>query len=70
MVKELLKNDVFVVTTGYNTVAHAKAGFMTQEAAKTYAGEKSCSALKTIGEAGDLKDQSHLGRSSNFGYYD
>ena len=70
MVKELLKNDVFIVTIGYNAVAYAKAGFMIQEATKTYAEEKLCSVLKTIGEAGDLKNQSYLGRSSNFGYYD
>jgi hypothetical protein len=34
---------------------------MIQKAAKKYAVKKSCGVLKAIGEAGDLKDQSHLG---------
>jgi carbon-monoxide dehydrogenase catalytic subunit len=54
LVKELLKNDVLVVATG--CVAHAlgKAGIMSPEGAKKYAGEGLLAVLTAVGEAAGL----------------
>ncbi|MGD9200100.1 MAG: anaerobic carbon-monoxide dehydrogenase catalytic subunit [Chitinispirillia bacterium] len=55
MVKDLLKNNVLVVSTGCNATALAKAGLMSPEAAMKYAGDRLCGVLTTIGEAAGLK---------------
>ena len=49
MVKELIKNDVLVVTTGCNAIACAEAGLMVPEAASKYAGEGLASVCETVG---------------------
>ncbi len=49
MVKELIKNDVIVVTTGCNAIACAEAGLMLPEAAAKYAGEGLASVCETVG---------------------
>jgi len=49
MVKELIKNDVLVVTTGCNAIACAEAGLMTPEAALKYAGEGLASVCEAVG---------------------
>jgi len=49
MVKELIKNDVIVLTTGCNAIACAEAGLMTPEAASKYAGEGLASVCETVG---------------------
>jgi len=49
MVKELIKNDVLVITTGCNAIACAEAGLMVPEAAAKYAGEGLASVCETVG---------------------
>ncbi len=49
MVKELIKNDVLVLTTGCNAIACAEAGLMVPEAAAEYAGEGLASVCETVG---------------------
>jgi carbon-monoxide dehydrogenase catalytic subunit len=49
MVKELIKNDVLVITTGCNAIACAEAGLMVPEAAREYAGEGLAEVCETVG---------------------
>jgi len=49
MVKELIKHDVLVITTGCNAIACGEAGLMTPEAAAQYAGEGLASVCETVG---------------------
>ena len=49
MVKELIKNDVLVITTGCNAIACAEAVLMVPEAAAKYAGEGLASVCETVG---------------------
>jgi carbon-monoxide dehydrogenase catalytic subunit len=49
MVKELIKNDVLVITTGCNAIACAEAGLMVPEAATKYAGEGLAEVCETVG---------------------
>ena len=49
MVKELLKNDVIVVTTGCNAISCAKHGLLRPEAAFKYAGEGLQEICRTVG---------------------
>jgi carbon-monoxide dehydrogenase catalytic subunit len=49
VVKELLKHDVIVMTTGCNAVACGKAGLLTPEAASKYCGEGLASVCETVG---------------------
>lgn len=49
MVKELIKNDVLVLTTGCSAMACGKAGLLTPEAAGLYAGEGLASVCETVG---------------------
>ncbi|MFZ3172618.1 MAG: anaerobic carbon-monoxide dehydrogenase catalytic subunit [Carboxydocellales bacterium] len=54
MVKELIKNNVLVVTTGCSAQALAKAGLMTPEAATQYAGDTLKAVLTAVGTAAGL----------------
>jgi carbon-monoxide dehydrogenase catalytic subunit len=49
MVKELIKNDVLVITTGCNAIACAEDGLMVPEAAAQYAGEGLAEVCETVG---------------------
>ena len=49
MVKELIKNDVLVVTTGCNAIACAEAGLLVPEAAAEFAGEGLREVCETVG---------------------
>jgi len=49
MVKELIKNDVLVLTTGCNSIACAEAGLMLPEAAAEFAGAGLASVCETVG---------------------
>lgn len=49
IVKELLKNDVIVLTTGCNAMACGKAGLLTPEAAKKFCGEGLAEVCETVG---------------------
>jgi len=49
MVKELIKNDVLVITTGCNAIACAEAGLMIPEAAAKYCGEGLAEVCETVG---------------------
>ncbi|MBN1176060.1 MAG: anaerobic carbon-monoxide dehydrogenase catalytic subunit [Dehalococcoidales bacterium] len=49
MVKELIKNDVLVITTGCNAIACAEAGLLVPEAAAKYAGEGLAEVCETVG---------------------
>ena len=49
MIKELIKNDVIVLTTGCSAMACGKAGLLTPEAARLYAGEGLASVCETVG---------------------
>lgn len=51
IVKELVKNDVFVVATGCSAAAFAKAGLMNPEAVDVYAGEGLKSFIKMLNDA-------------------
>jgi len=57
MVKELLKNDVLVITTGCNAIACGEAGLMVPEAAAEYAG----SGLAEVCEAVGIPPVLHMG---------
>ena len=57
MIKELLKNDVIVLTTGCSAMACGKAGLLTPEAAKVYAG----SGLAEVCEAVGIPPVLHMG---------
>ncbi|MDD5688456.1 MAG: anaerobic carbon-monoxide dehydrogenase catalytic subunit [Elusimicrobia bacterium] len=57
LTKELLKNDVLVVTTGCSAIASAKAGLLLPEAAKKYAGK----GLQEICEAVGIPPVLHMG---------
>lgn len=54
MVKELIKNNVLVVTTGCSALALAKAGLMTSEATELYAGDTLKAVLAAVGNAAGL----------------
>ena len=49
MVKELIKNDVLVLTTGCAAMACGKAGLLTPEAAREYAGSGLIEVCETVG---------------------
>jgi carbon-monoxide dehydrogenase catalytic subunit len=49
MVKELIKNDVIVLTTGCAAMACGKAGLLTPEAAREYAGAGLVEVCETVG---------------------
>ena len=49
VVKELLKNDVIVLTTGCNAMACGKAGLLTPEAARVYCGPGLAEICDTVG---------------------
>jgi carbon-monoxide dehydrogenase catalytic subunit len=49
MVKELIKNDVLVITTGCNAIACAEAGLLVPEAASKYAGAGLAEVCETVG---------------------
>jgi anaerobic carbon-monoxide dehydrogenase catalytic subunit len=49
IVKELLKNDVIVLTTGCNAMACGKAGLLTPEAAQVYCGPGLAEVCETVG---------------------
>jgi carbon-monoxide dehydrogenase catalytic subunit len=57
MIKELIKNDVIVLTTGCAAMACGKAGFLTPEAARKYAG----SGLAEVCEAVGIPPVLHMG---------
>ncbi|MBA7690058.1 Carbon monoxide dehydrogenase 1 [subsurface metagenome] len=60
MVKELIKNDVIVLTTGCNAIACAEAGLLVPEAAAQYAGEGLAEVCETVG----IPPVLHMGSSS------
>ncbi len=49
MIKELLKNDVLVLSTGCGAMAAAKAGLMVPESAKEYCGPGLAEVCETVG---------------------
>ncbi|MBW2062947.1 MAG: anaerobic carbon-monoxide dehydrogenase catalytic subunit, partial [Deltaproteobacteria bacterium] len=49
VVKELIKNDVIVLTTGCNAIACGKAGLLTPEAAAVYCGPGLAEVCETVG---------------------
>ncbi len=49
MIKELLKNDVLVLSTGCGAMAAAKAGLMVPEAAKEFCGPGLAEVCETVG---------------------
>jgi len=49
IVKELLKNDVIVLTTGCNAMACGKAGLLTPESARVYCGDGLAEVCETVG---------------------
>ena len=49
MVKELIKNDVIVLTTGCNAIACGKAGLLTPDAALVHAGPGLAEVCETVG---------------------
>jgi anaerobic carbon-monoxide dehydrogenase catalytic subunit len=49
VVKELIKNDVIVLTTGCNAITCGKAGLLTPEAAKVYCGPGLAEVCETVG---------------------
>jgi carbon-monoxide dehydrogenase catalytic subunit len=49
MIKELIKNDVIVITTGCSAMACGKAGLLTPEAARQFAGEGLASVCEAVG---------------------
>lgn len=49
IVKELLKNDVIVLTTGCNAMACGKAGLLTPESAKVFCGPGLAEVCETVG---------------------
>jgi anaerobic carbon-monoxide dehydrogenase catalytic subunit len=57
MIKELIKNDVIVLTTGCSAMACGKAGLLTPEAARQYAG----AGLAEVCEAVGIPPVLHMG---------
>jgi carbon-monoxide dehydrogenase catalytic subunit len=57
MIKELIKNDVLVLTTGCSSMAAGEAGLMTPEAALEFAGD----GLKSVCEAVGIPPVLHMG---------
>ncbi len=49
IVKELIKNDVIVLTTGCNAITCGKAGLLTPESAKVYCGPGLAEVCETVG---------------------
>ncbi len=49
LIKELIKNDVIVLTTGCSAAACGKAGLLTPEAAKEFAGPGLAEVCETVG---------------------
>jgi carbon-monoxide dehydrogenase catalytic subunit len=49
VIKELIKNDVIVLTTGCSAIAAGKAGLLTPEAAGKYAGAGLAEVCETVG---------------------
>ncbi len=49
VVKELIKNDVIVLTTGCNAIACAKAGLLTPESASVHCGPGLAEVCETVG---------------------
>ncbi|MBW2095104.1 MAG: anaerobic carbon-monoxide dehydrogenase catalytic subunit [Deltaproteobacteria bacterium] len=49
IIKELIKHDVIVLTTGCSAIAAAKVGLMTPEAAKVYCGPGLAEVCETVG---------------------
>ena len=49
LIKELIKNDVIVLTTGCSAIAAGKIGLLTPEAAKEYAGPGLAEVCETVG---------------------
>jgi len=49
MIKELIKNDVLVVSTGCSAIAAAKAGLMRPDAAEKYGGKGLAEICETVG---------------------
>lgn len=49
LIKELIKNDVIVLTTGCSAIAAGKAGLLTPEAAKEFAGPGLAEVCETVG---------------------
>jgi carbon-monoxide dehydrogenase catalytic subunit len=49
MIKELIKNDVIVLTTGCSAMAAGKAGLLTPEAASRYCGEGLAEVCEAVG---------------------
>ncbi|MDR2141564.1 MAG: anaerobic carbon-monoxide dehydrogenase catalytic subunit [Deltaproteobacteria bacterium] len=49
LIKELIKNDVIVLTTGCSAMACGKAGLLTPEAAAVYAGPGLAEVCETVG---------------------
>ncbi len=49
MVKELIKNDVLVITTGCNAIACAEEGLLVPEAAAKFAGKGLAEVCETVG---------------------
>ncbi|MBF0529592.1 MAG: anaerobic carbon-monoxide dehydrogenase catalytic subunit [Deltaproteobacteria bacterium] len=49
LIKELLKNDVIVLTTGCSAMACGKAGLLTPEAARVYCGPGLAEVCETVG---------------------
>jgi anaerobic carbon-monoxide dehydrogenase catalytic subunit len=49
VVKELIKHDVIVLTTGCNAIACAKAGLLTPESAKVYCGPGLAEVCEAVG---------------------
>ncbi|RMD59272.1 MAG: anaerobic carbon-monoxide dehydrogenase catalytic subunit [Nitrospirae bacterium] len=54
MAKELLKNNVLIVTTGCTAHICAQAGLMSSDAAEKYCGDGLKSVLKVLGEAAEV----------------
>jgi carbon-monoxide dehydrogenase catalytic subunit len=57
MIKELIKNDVLVLTTGCSSMAAGEIGLMTPEAALEYAGD----GLRSVCEAVGIPPVLHVG---------
>jgi carbon-monoxide dehydrogenase catalytic subunit len=49
LIKELIKNDVIVLVTGCSAMTCGKAGLLTPEAARQYAGDGLASVCETVG---------------------
>ena len=49
LIKELIKKDVIVLTTGCSAIACAKAGFLTPESAKVYCGPGLAEVCEAVG---------------------